>query len=98
MADDVIASSRSVCYRTSHNVCQRAILLDEIQVDRREILERATKISDGRYSLEKYFGKCDSGTDVQIDAPSVEIFHESAQEFEIPVRRGSKRSAVGVRV
>ena len=56
MTGDRIAAT-AVSRRPSHDVRQRSIRLNEIEIRRRDVFELKPEISDQRHALQKHFGQ-----------------------------------------
>ena len=53
-----------------------AVMLQEIEIDRREFSQRVAQVADHRNSLQKNFGEYDGGSDVDIDSTAIEIANQ----------------------
>jgi len=53
-----------------NHVGQRAIVLDKVQIDRRQVLHRMAEIARQAQALEKNFGQHDRGAEIQVNPPA----------------------------
>ena len=69
--------------RPAHNISQRTILLNEIEVRCEEILECESEVANDGHGLQKDFGQHDRGPEIQVHTPAVEFTHKRTQQAEI---------------
>ena len=84
--------------RTLHNVSQRSILLDEIKVCRRELLEPVTQISNYGHGFQEHFRQDNRGAEVQINAAAIKLIDERTEKPEIMMSSLASRSSIDIRM
>src|SRR5262245_22944038 len=84
--------------RPPNDVRHRAVMLNEVEVGRGEILERVAEVADDGQGFQKDFRQGHRRTDVQIYAAAVQLFDHRGEEKKVAVSPGADGRAVRVRV
>ena len=74
-----------------HDVDARAVVLNEIQIGRRELFQAVTEIAHHRNRLQEYFRKDHGGSDVDVDPAVVQPGNEAAKQAEIIMAGSAQR-------
>src|SRR5579871_7034269 len=98
MAGDGVAMTAGSCMGSFNDIYSRAIVLQEIEIHRREIGERIPEISDHGDRLQEHFRQQDGGADIEIDPAVVHLFYQRAEQPEVSMAGPSDRRARGARV
>src|SRR5690348_10459034 len=77
------------------DILQRAIVLEKIEIGRRDGTKRSAQIANNSDSLEEDFRQDDSRAPIEIDAAGVHPADEGAEEAEIMMRRRAEIFAGG---
>src|SRR6266566_3012601 len=83
---------------TLHYILQRAVVLNKVEVRRRNGTERYAQVAHHRNGLQKNLRQQHRRTPVEIDAAGMHLLNERAEEAKIAMRRIAKRRAFRRRV
>src|SRR5882672_279882 len=89
--------ARVLC-RSLQDILSWTVVLDEVEIGCRELLEPMSEIPHHRYRLQKHFRQNDRRADIQENAAAVELFNHRTEEAKIVVGCFSHRFARGLRV
>src|SRR6185503_6036496 len=84
--------------RSPHDVSQRAIVLDEIEVRRRKIFEPESEIANNCHCLQKDFRQHHGRAEIQVSSSAVKLAHNRAEKSKVSVRSLPGACAVGGRM
>src|SRR5215475_5800004 len=93
-----VAAPRAPGHWAPHDVRHRSVMLNEVEVGGGDILERMAEVADDGHGFQKGFRQSHRRTDVQVDAPAVQLFDQRGEEEKVAVSRGADSRAVRVRM
>jgi len=85
-----------VLRRPFQDVLCRPVVLDEIEVGGRKLLEPIPEIADDGNSFQEHFRQHDRRSDVDIHATAIQFSRHGTKEAKITIRRFTQRSAGGL--
>src|SRR5690348_14589342 len=86
--------------RPLHDIDPWPVVLEEVEIRRREAGQWMPQVAYRRYSLQKYLRQQHRRTHVEVDASIVQLCHQRAEQAEIAMTGRADCSAVrrGMRV
>ena len=91
-----VAFARTIGDRSFHDIRIRSVVLDEIKVGSCEILERNTEITHDRHRLQKDFRQGYGGTNVEIDAATIQFLYDGGEQAKVTMRGLANACPVGI--
>src|SRR5262249_10917735 len=85
MPGDGKPAPRAARHRTPHDVRHRSVMLDEVEIGGGETLKRMAEIANDGHSFQKDFRQSHRRTDVQVNAPAVQLFDQRGEEEKVAV-------------
>src|SRR5260370_19361108 len=98
MAGDGITFSARTRMRALYHVHLLPVVLQEIEIHRREIGEWITEVAYHRHRFQENFGQYDGRSYVEINTALVHLPHQRAQQSKIVMRRPADCSALRSRM
>src|SRR5687767_2704435 len=84
--------------RALDDIGERAVVLNKIEVRRREVFQVIAEVADDGDGLEENLRQDDGGAEVEVDAAVIQLLDKGAEQAKILQRRLPQAGAVSVPV